>query len=170
KLKNKEIAFAGIVTSAEHRMTKTGKPFGVMFIEDFSGSFELAIFGDDYLKHRNFMEKEYFLYIKAKVQARFGDENKLEVKISSMKMLPDLGNSLAKGVIVNLELKKIDQQTIEDMVAMTQRHPGKLPLRFVVRNEDQKVEMLSKTLKVNFNNDLFNELDQMVNVSYRIEN
>ena len=40
KLKNKEIAFAGIVTSAEHRMTKTGKPFGVMFIEDFSGSFE----------------------------------------------------------------------------------------------------------------------------------
>ena len=115
------------------------------------------------------MEKEYFLYVRAKVQSRFGDESKLELKVSTIKMLPDVGNQMAKSISVSVDLHHINDQLIEDMVALSKMHVGKLPLRFVVRHEDQKIEMVSKTAKVNFTNDLFADLDRIPNVSYRIE-
>jgi DNA polymerase-3 subunit alpha len=115
------------------------------------------------------MEKEYFLYVRAKVQSRFGDESKLELKVSSMKMLPDVGNQLAKGISVSVDLHHINNQLIDDMAALTKMHAGKLPLRFLVKHEDQKIEMISKTAKVNFTNDLFEDLDRIPHVSYRIE-
>ena len=36
-LKNREIAMAGILTEVNHRISKTGKPFGSFTIEDYTG-------------------------------------------------------------------------------------------------------------------------------------
>ena len=44
-----EVTFGGIVTSVNERFSqKTGKPFGFVTIEDFGGTGELALFGDDW--------------------------------------------------------------------------------------------------------------------------
>ena len=44
-----EVTFGGIVTSVNERFSqKTGKPFGFVTIEDFEGTGELALFGDDW--------------------------------------------------------------------------------------------------------------------------
>ncbi len=49
--KRDEITFGGIVTSVDERFSqKTGKPFGFVTIEDFEGSGELALFGDDWAR------------------------------------------------------------------------------------------------------------------------
>lgn len=168
-LRNKEITFAGIVTSAEHRVTRNGKPFGVMSIEDYSGSKEIALFSDDYLKYKTFMEKEYFLYMRGKVQQRYNDENNLEIKVSMIKMLPDIGNELSKGVAVLLSLDAVQPNLIDDLHDISVQFPGRLPLRIHVKDMDQKVEMTSKSLKVSFSNQLFEKLDQMAGVSYKVE-
>ena len=41
---------AGLVTDAQHRVSRKGNNFGVMMLEDFSGKTELMLFGDDYVK------------------------------------------------------------------------------------------------------------------------
>ena len=44
-VKGRELSFAGIVTDSTERITKTGKPFGKITIEDYSNAFEFVLFG-----------------------------------------------------------------------------------------------------------------------------
>ena len=44
--------FAGMIRSIEHRTTKSGKPFGILTIEDFTGSCELMCWAESYLPAR----------------------------------------------------------------------------------------------------------------------
>lgn len=168
RLRNKEVAFAGIVTSAHHRVTKKGNPFGVMTLEDYTAPVELAIFGDDYLKFKSFMESGYYLFVKARVQSRFNDQNALEIKVGNMKMLADVGNELAKSITVQLDLLKINGDTVNSLKKLLSAHPGKLPVRFSVKDAEQKVELAAKKVKVNFSKELFEALEFEQDVGFRI--
>ena len=51
------MTFGGIVTAVSERFSqKTGKPFGFVTIEDFKGSGELALFGDDWARWNNLLK------------------------------------------------------------------------------------------------------------------
>ena len=147
------------MTSAQHRTTKTGKPFGVFTIEDYTGSAELALFSDDYLKFKQYLEPEYFLYIKSKVQTRFNSSDQLEVKIHTIKLLPEVGNALAKSLTVSIDLEKINANSVIRLDKIFSEYPGKLPVKFSVRDNEQRVELASKNVKVNFNKKLFEQLE-----------
>ena len=54
---NRNFRIAGLVVDAQHRVTKTGRNFGILTIEDFSGKAEIALWSDDYVKFQNYMEK-----------------------------------------------------------------------------------------------------------------
>jgi DNA polymerase III subunit alpha len=168
RLKGKELSFAGIVTEANHRTTRAGKPFGVMIVEDYTGSYEIALFSDDYLKFKNYLTREYFLYIKARVQPRFHDQEQLELKVSNIKMLPDVGNEFAKSLTLNLNLSEIDDQKVKSLDALLREHPGKLPVRFAVKDNGKSVEMTSRKLKVNFNRQLFEDLEHDNGINFKI--
>ena len=49
-----DIRFGGLVTSVNHRMTKNQKPFGIVNIEDYDDSYELAVFGEEYAKFKGY--------------------------------------------------------------------------------------------------------------------
>ncbi|MDQ3051998.1 MAG: DNA polymerase III subunit alpha [Bacteroidota bacterium] len=168
KLRGKDIAFAGIVTSANHRVTKTGKPFGTLFIEDYTGSTELALFSDDYLKFKQYLTLEYYLFIRAKVQSRFNDPNNLEIKISSIKMLPDVGNEFAKSMTLSLDLEEINADSVTTLATLLKEYPGKLPVKFSVRDKDARVELASKKVKVDFSKKLFEELEFKQGIRFKI--
>ncbi|MBU3663864.1 MAG: hypothetical protein FGM41_11810, partial [Bacteroidetes bacterium] len=42
---NKTIRIAGLVVEANHRVSKNGRNFGILGIEDFTGKTEQALFG-----------------------------------------------------------------------------------------------------------------------------
>ncbi|HZY37839.1 MAG TPA: DNA polymerase III subunit alpha, partial [Mucilaginibacter sp.] len=62
--KRGELCVGGLVGNVQHKMTKTGKPFGTFVLEDYNESYEFALFGDDYVKFRNLMVDGYFLHLK----------------------------------------------------------------------------------------------------------
>ena len=45
--------FAGMVRSLESRITKTGKPFGILVLEDFTGSAEIMLWGETFVPARD---------------------------------------------------------------------------------------------------------------------
>ena len=47
-LVKKEVSFAGVVSSVEHRERRQGKGWGLFTLEDFDDSFEFRIFGEEY--------------------------------------------------------------------------------------------------------------------------
>src|SRR5690606_40286253 len=44
--------FAGMVRSLDSKVTKTGKPFGVLVLEDFTGSSEIMLWGETFVPAR----------------------------------------------------------------------------------------------------------------------
>ncbi|MDR0688251.1 MAG: DNA polymerase III subunit alpha, partial [Prevotellaceae bacterium] len=69
-LYGKSLKFAGLVTKAAEFMTKNNNPYGRLTIEDFSGSHEFTIFGNDYITFKKYFEEGYALLIHAAVQER----------------------------------------------------------------------------------------------------
>jgi DNA polymerase III subunit alpha len=169
-LKGKELSFAGIVTSAVHRMTKTGKPFGIFSIEDYKGTVEIALFSDDYIKYKNFLEAEMLLYINAVIQPRFRDDGNLEIKIQGMKLLSDVGNQKTRSVTLKLDIDMINKSNLHTLNNLLSDHPGKLPVKFAVKDrlEELKVEMKARKLKVGFSKELFEEITVKTGATYQI--
>ncbi len=46
---------AGIVTSAQERMSKNGSLFMIFKIEDYQGAMEMLIGGEDYIRFKNYL-------------------------------------------------------------------------------------------------------------------
>ncbi len=168
RFRGKELAFAGIVTSANHRTTKSGKPFGVMVLEDYTGSVELALFSDDYLKFKQYITAEYYLFVKARVQPRYNDSNLLEIKVQNIRFLPDVGNEFSKSLTLNLNLNDINSSSVQTLEELLKQHPGKLPVRFAVKDDENRVELASRKVKVNFNRQLFEDLEFKRGIKFKI--
>ncbi|MFN6038009.1 MAG: DNA polymerase III subunit alpha, partial [Bacteroidota bacterium] len=90
KFSGSDFSIAGIITSVQHRVSKAGKPFGNFVLEDYNGSYEFVLFGEDYIKYKNYLELEMALHVRARVQERYNMPGNLEVKISKMQLLSDI--------------------------------------------------------------------------------
>jgi DNA polymerase-3 subunit alpha len=102
QFKNQDVAVAGIVVGVENRISKNGKPFGTFSIEDFSGTTEMVLFGEDYLRLKHFLAEGSLLFIKGKYQLRFNADDRFELKISSIQLLQEVREKLTKKVTFNI--------------------------------------------------------------------
>lgn len=171
-LKGKELATGGMITAVNHRMTKTGKPFGTFTLEDYSDSFEFALFGDDYVKFKSFiLTPGLFVHIRGKVQERFGNADNLELKISVMELLSEMLDKKVKQVTFELALSTINDALIEKVAALAQQHPGQCLVRFHVVDMQEKLDIMlaSRKLRVKPDNEFLKELKVVLpDVKYKL--
>jgi len=150
-LRGKELSTGGMITSVQHKMTKTGKPFGTFVLEDYSDSFEFALFGDDYVRFKSFiLTPGLFVHIRGKVQERFGNAENLEVKISSMELLSELLDKKVKQLTLELPLGTINDEFIAKVSNLAQGHPGNCLVRFHVVDlqENLNIMLASRKLRI----------------------
>ncbi|MEE4176901.1 MAG: DNA polymerase III subunit alpha [Bacteroides sp.] len=167
-LKNREVAFAGIITSAVHKTGKNGKPFGNFVVEDYYDSIQLFLFAEEYLKMKHFLENQTFVYIKARIQERY-NSNHLEVRVKSMSLLTELAEKSLSDLILYLPVNEIDQTMVTRLVDVARKHKGKskLKIALVDRVEIASVELLSRKIRVEpigFLKELLNEYE----LTYRL--
>ena len=98
-LQDRELIIGGIVTGFREGYTKTGKPFGIAKVEDYTGSAEFAFFGNEWIEKKNFFNPGMFLYMKAKCQPKQWKQNEYEVKIHSIELLPDVKDKVIENFI-----------------------------------------------------------------------
>jgi DNA polymerase-3 subunit alpha len=127
KIKGKELRFAGVVTNVEHKETKKGKPFGVLHIEDYHGSFSFYLFGDDYIDFKAYLTIGWLLHISGKVKKKFYNEE-LEFKISTINLLSELIDNEVRDVVVRVDVSDVNEQLVNDVVHIIARlHQTHLP-------------------------------------------
>jgi DNA polymerase-3 subunit alpha len=150
KLKNRDVSFAGIIISAQHKYTKNGKPFGTFVIEDYTDTLQLNVFSEDYLKVKHFLEKESYVYVKAQISPRFNSSDQYEVKIKSMMLLTEVVEKLASDLLLEIPISEINPGFIDYLVHNVRNNAGKCRLKIKLRDEVEKstVEMLSRKIKV----------------------
>src|SRR5690606_18721267 len=89
KIKNRELTIGGMVTAASHRITKNGKPFGVMVVEDYSDSYEIALFVEEYVKMKGYINEGYFVQLCGLIAERYRQAGNWGFEIKSMQRLSD---------------------------------------------------------------------------------
>jgi DNA polymerase-3 subunit alpha len=170
KQKNRELTFAGIVTDAAHRVSKNGKPFGTFSVEDYKGNIQLSLFSEDYLKMKHWLVIGTPLFIKGKVQLRYMSTDLYELKITGMQLLSEVRENITKSITLNIALSDISEPVIQKLTHMIKANLGKCKLNFNIIDtlERTNVDLFSKTLKVNVSNGLIEVLEQIPEVSYKL--
>ncbi|WMJ72731.1 DNA polymerase III subunit alpha [Cytophagaceae bacterium ABcell3] len=166
---NKELNIAGIVSKVNIRQTKAGKSFALFSIEDYNGSLDMALFGEDYMKFSHFIQPGEFLYMKGRVQQRFHSSDQWEFKPNSIQLLHDVRNRVCKSMQISIPLSEMGQELIASIENMLTENPGSCELKFLFKDEQEQVnvEMVSRKYKVEPNNTLLDQLNQLKGISYK---
>jgi DNA polymerase-3 subunit alpha len=166
-----ELRLAGSVASFAHRTTKNGKPFGTLTMEDYHGTFTFFLFGEDYVKFKQYFMTGWFLFINGGVaQKKWGNENELEFKINSISLLSEVRGRMIKGLKVNINLDDLTLDLMEKLESITAKYKGdaKLYIEVLDQQENISLELFSKKIKVDPSAELIKELKLLPEVAYKI--
>ncbi|MCG3167711.1 MAG: DNA polymerase III subunit alpha [Bacteroidia bacterium] len=172
--KDKEFTFGGMVTAVNHRVGKTGNPFGNITVEDYGDSSEFMLFGEDYLKYKLYMTPGYFVYIRGKVQKSWRNPDAVEFKITSMQLLSEVRDKLIKSITINISLSDISDQFIAKLTSLldenAKKAKGTCSVKFHVVDPDANlsIDMPSRRLKVSPDNELLEIIQKGMNLTCRL--
>ena len=68
--KNQPCLIGGLITSAEQKISQKGNPYGRYTIEDYTGSYEFALFGNAYSRFGHLMLKDLYVLVQGVVQQK----------------------------------------------------------------------------------------------------
>ena len=157
----KEFTIAGLVTTARQAISKNGKPWGAITIEDFTGAIEFRFFGQDYEKFQNFIKEGAPLFIKGSIQRSYRGE--LEPKVRTITYLNEVREKMLKSVSVILPLERITDDFVNDLNINVEANKGNVMLRFKIfdATTNQTIEMFSRNQKVNMGKEFAEYLESI---------
>ncbi len=158
-LLNKDLSIGGIVTEVEHRVSKNGKGWASFFIEDYTVAHEFRIFGENYLKFKHFLVPNSFLHIRVSGRKNFYNDD-VRIQFNEIQLLQDILEKLSKKMTIQLEINEINTKNLNLISTILTTHQGKKPLHFTVYDteEEVKLNLPSRTQKVNISNELLSAL------------
>jgi DNA polymerase-3 subunit alpha len=159
----KEVKVGGIVSSVEHKFTKTGKPFGKMVMEDYSGKFEFLMWSEDYLKFKSFLMPGIFLFVEGNVLRKTWGDLALEFKIRAIDLLNDIGTKRTKGIQIRMPAESVNKEIISQIESICNEFSGSVPLYISLKDTQENItlEMLSRKMRVKPGNDLTKKIREI---------
>jgi len=129
--------FAGMVRSLDTKTTKTGKPFGVLVLEDFTGSAEIMLWGETFVPARDagLIEPGKIIKLKCAVQVddRTGGRRLTGYELAELK--PKRGNSTGKGPLeLMLWTTRHSEFDLLEIKSAISKHPGTTPVLLHFQN------------------------------------
>jgi DNA polymerase III subunit alpha len=168
--KKGEIKSAGAVTSFAHRTTKTGKPFGTLTMEDYHGGHTFFLFGEDYIRFKEYFMTGWFLYLTGSVHPNKWKENEFEFKINTMMLLNEVRGKMLKGLRINIDLDDLTLDLMEKLENITKKYKGdaKLYININDNKENITLDLMSKRYSINPSNEMIKDISELPQVVYQI--
>ena len=175
KLKSKELVIGGLISAAVHRITRRGQPFAIFTFEDYSSSYEFAVFGEDYVNNKAFFEVGYFLQIKGNIKERYRNSGDFEFKIKQIQLLDEVRDKMAKFITIQLPLHELSLGFLKGLEDIVKRNHGhsedrKCELKFTILDYENEIslDLFSKSVKINPDNEFIDEISQIPGVQYKL--
>ncbi|MEE1147758.1 MAG: DNA polymerase III subunit alpha, partial [Alistipes sp.] len=158
-LNGKELAVAGIVTAVKPLTTKEGRRYARFVLEDYNTSHEFLLSSKDFERFGILVEMDNFLFIRGRVQPRFGKEGELTYKILSIQHLAEVAENVAK-IRIELEINEVCSTLTQMLLEQVQANPGKTVLEFTIydHTNNVKIKLNSKKYRVTTSAEFMNFL------------
>lgn len=164
------VVIGGIVTAIKSKFTKTGKPCGFVTIEDFAGSGELAMFGEEWGRWSGMFKEGCAVYITAKCQQRYRDSKFFDLRIQNIEYLQTIKDKAIDRITISLSADLLDEEVVEELNEIICDNPGQTKLFFRLHDSRGKNHVLlrSQNRTVDVKRNLIAYIEQTPALDYKI--
>ncbi|MDE6117441.1 MAG: DNA polymerase III subunit alpha [Duncaniella sp.] len=126
-----ELEFGGMVAEFTRRPAKNGGYFGILKLEDYTGSAEFMMFGQTYIDFHNYGVPGTPILISGKYQRRFAN-SELRFNITNIRLLDDIKGKLINRITIDLSTDKVTRhvkEMLEEYLSPDGNSGGELSFR-----------------------------------------
>ena len=166
------VKLGGIVTAVRTGYTKNGKTFGIVTLEDFDGSGELPLFGEEWAKHSGFLTIGSSVFITGKVMPRYAynENSPKDLKVSNVEFLQTVKDKHIDRITIQLTTDLLDEKVVAELTEKISEHPGTTKLFFLLSDSQGKhrVLMQSKNHNIDVRVSLIEYINETIGLDYKI--
>ena len=157
---DQEVTFGGLITSYEEKEARSGNKYGKIVIEDYTGKYDLMLFGNNYIEYNKFGIKGLAIMVKGVFRkGRFND--RISFNIASITPLDEVKGKLLSNLTIQVpEDRFADLSPLKE--TMTESTENRCSLNFRIFTDDRKhyVDMRSQ-YKIPINKQVLKKLESM---------
>jgi len=124
--KRKKYKFGGMISHVEHKVTRAGKPFGVLHLEDFTGDTEVVLWSETYnpAKEAGILEPGKVIRFKSGIQV---DDRTEEIRLAFCSEVTEVKakSKKLKGLELSLSVLRHNSGDLAKIKEILKKHPGK---------------------------------------------
>ncbi len=168
-----EVRFGGMVSGCKSGVSAKGDPYGSMVIDDYSGSFELRLYDEEYTNWKNFFTDDTFIFCRASVRSfsykdkkTGADKTYTRMRILSMSLLGKVMDKFTAKLSFTVPLELVDETFCKELTKLARKHKGDVPLQAIVVDAPRNLTLTLNTgdLKVS-THDMLADLENMPGIS-----
>jgi DNA polymerase-3 subunit alpha len=178
KQPQKRVSVAGFITDVKVLTTKAGKPYSKTLIDDFDGSYELALFGRDHEAFMNYMQLHSSIFLEGEIAEKYfirpeerrpGQSVPYAFKLKKVMLLGNVTETYLGGISLHLETPQLTAEFRLKLLDLVRKHRGNIPLTLYLFDPETryKIEFLSKKFQVAVTSELIAELN-LLGIQYKI--
>ena len=171
KLKDREdVIIGGIVTGVRTRFDKRGQPCGFVTLEDFVGSGDLALFGEEWGRWSGMFTEGASVYVTAKVQPRFKFSDIMGLKIQNIEYLQAIKEKAIERITISMTTDLLDNQIATELGQLIDESPGSTKLYVQLHDITGKRHILltSASKSIDVKRNLIQYIEQTEALDYKI--
>lgn len=171
-LKGRDLILGGIVTDYREGITKNGKPYGIIKMEDFTGSGEIPLFGQDYIDYSKYGRKGMYLLINMGMEQSRWAADRVDMRIRQIRLLQDVKDKLIERLNITVPIHDLTSPMIDELSAIIKNNPGKTLLSFHVIDGENNVSLnlIAQDVRLTVTNDLIDFLKESDCLNFQINN
>ena len=166
-----EVTLGGIVTGVQARFSaKTNKPWGIITLEDFDGSGELVLFGDDWYNLNGKFTEGAAVYVTGKMAQRFSYSDQKELKVTNVELLQSVKERAIDRITISLNTDLLNDEIVTELGEIISSSPGKTKLYFLLHDTSGKRHVLlqSSSKSIDIRSSLIQYIEQTGALDYKI--
>ena len=149
------VTLAGLVSSVQRRVTKQGKPWASIVVEDLSGSVEVMVFPNVYDKVAGMLVDDAVVAVRARIDERDETQRLNAVDVTAV----DTSTGQRGPIVLTLDLARCVPTMMERLKSVLAVHPGTVDVHLrLVNGERVTVLRLDDTLRVSPSVALFGDI------------
>ncbi|MDX2443880.1 MAG: DNA polymerase III subunit alpha [Bacteroidales bacterium] len=166
----KDLSICGIVSEFKTGMSKNGKPYGFLTIQDYRESFRIALFNSDFLKYQQYFKEGLSLLIKGKVEASYYREGEHEFKVKSVHLLTEARDEFVKSVQLSLPVSIITPEFVNELEKVSSTK-GNILFKFNIFDPGEKlsINLFSRTKRIKISDRFLDFIDHQPGVEISVK-
>ncbi|SMY12573.1 DNA polymerase III subunit alpha [Brevibacterium jeotgali] len=156
-----QVTICGMITGVQRKVSKnSGRPYGIVTVEDLEASIEVMFFGDSYEPVAGILTTDLVIAVTGRV--RTSDDRPTSMMAQSM-TLPDVTDPADRPLSITIPWERCTTPVVERLGSVLESHRGTTDVHLTLVQSGRRCVMrLDRTFRVDMGPSLFGDLKALL--------